>query len=144
MTLNKFLVSKIDSKNKPSSFKEALKHECWKEDMKVKYEALMKNQTWDLVPYPNEQNMIGNKWIYKVKYNSIEKIKKYKSRLVSKGFAYKYRVDYEETFSPMVKMPIIRLIISLSATQGWKVFQLDIKSAFLNGDLDVKIYMNQL
>jgi len=57
------------------------------EAMKVEYEALMKNKTWNLVPYPNEKNVIGNKWIYKVKFNSIRDIKKYKARLVAKGFA---------------------------------------------------------
>jgi len=74
MTLNKSLFTKIDNKNKLSSFKEASKHECWMEAMKVKYEVLMKNETWDLVPYPNEKNVIGNKCIYKVKFNSIENI----------------------------------------------------------------------
>ena len=91
----------------------------------------------------NEKNVIGNKWIYKVKFNSVEDIEKYKARLVAKGFAQKYGVDYEETFALMVKMPTIRVILALQATQGWKVFQLDIKSAFFNGDLDVEIFMNQ-
>jgi len=88
--------------------------------------------------------MIGNKWIYKVNYNSIGEIEIYKARLVAKGFAKKYGIDYEETFAPVKKMPIVRVILALSAAQGWKVLQLDFKSAFLNGDLDVKIYMNQL
>jgi len=61
MTLNKSLFTKIDSKNEPSSFEEASKKECWMNSMKVEYEALMKNQTWDLVPYLNECNVIGNK-----------------------------------------------------------------------------------
>ena len=114
------------------------------EAMKVEYEALMKNETWDLVPYPNEKNVISNNWIYKVKFNSVGDIEKYKARLVAKGFAQKYGVDYEETFAPMVKMPTVRIILTLSTAQGWKFFQLDVKSAFLNGDLYVKIFMNQL
>jgi len=60
MTLNKFLFSKIDNKNEPSLFKESLKHECWMEVMKVEYEQLMKDETWDLVSYPNKRNVIGN------------------------------------------------------------------------------------
>ena len=71
MTLNKSLFAKIDNQNEPSSFKEASKHECWMQSMNVKYEALMKNQTWDLVPYPNKRNVIGNQWIYKVKYDLV-------------------------------------------------------------------------
>ena len=87
------------------------------EAMKVEYEALMKNETWDLVPYPNEKNVIGNKWIYKVKFNSVGDIEKYKARLVAKGFAQKYGVDYEETFAPIAKMPTVRIILALSAIQ---------------------------
>ena len=118
MTLNKSLFFKINNKNEPSSFKQASKHECWMEAMKVEFEALMKNKTWDLVPYPNEKNVIGNKWIYKVKYNLVGDIEKYKARLVAKGVAQKYGVDYEETFALMAKMPTVRIILSLSATQG--------------------------
>ena len=114
------------------------------EAMKVEYEVLMKNETWDLVPYPNEKNVIRNKWIYKVKYKSIGVNKKYKARSVAKDFAQKYGVDYEETFAPMEKMPINKIILALSVAWGWKVFQLDVKSAFLNGDLYVEIFMNQL
>jgi len=143
MNLNKSLITKIDNKHEASTFKEAYKHECWMEAMKVEYEALMKNKTWDLVPYPNEKNVIGNEWIYKVKFNSVGDIEKYKTRLVAKCFAKKYNIDYEETFAPMAKMPIVRIILALSAAQGWKVFQLDVKSAFLNGDLDVEIFINQ-
>jgi len=106
-------------------------------------EVLMKNETWDLVPYPNEKNVTGNKWIYKVKFNSVRDIEKYKARLVAKGFAQKYDIDYEETFDLVVKMPTMRIILALFVAQGWKVFQLDVKSAFLNGDLDVEIFMNQ-
>ena len=87
------------------------------EAMKVEYEALMKNETWDLVPYPNEKNVIGNKWIYKVKFNSVGDIEKYKARLVAKGFAQKYGVDYKETFTIVAKMPIVKIILALSAAQ---------------------------
>ena len=88
------------------------------EAMKVKYEALIKNETWDLVPYLNEKNVIGNKWIYKVKFNSVEDIEKYKVRLAAKSFAQKYGVDYEETFSSMAKMPTIKIILAILAAQG--------------------------
>jgi len=80
--------------------------------MKVEYDALIKNQTWNLVPYPNECNMIGNKWVYKVKYNSIREIEKYKARLVAKYFSQKYGVDYEEIFALAVNMPTIKMILA--------------------------------
>jgi len=143
MTINKSFFTKIDCKNEPSSYNEASKHESWMNVMNMEYEDLMKNQTWDLVPYPNEHNVIGNKWIYKVKYNSVREIEKYKARLIAKGFTQKYGFDYEETFALVEKMPNARVILALSVAQGWKFFQLDVKSAFLNGDLDVEIYMNQ-
>jgi len=75
------------------------------ESMKVEYEALMKNQTWNLIPYPNGWNVIGNKWIYKVKYNLVGEIQKWKEMLVAKGFAQKYKVYYKKIFSLMVKIP---------------------------------------
>ena len=112
------------------------------EAMKVEYETLMKNKTLDLVSFSNEKNVIDNKWIYKVKFNSIEDIEKYKARLVAKDFAQKYDVDYEETFALVAKMPTVRIILALFGAQGWKFFQLDVKIAFLNGDLDVEIFMN--
>ena len=118
MILNRSLFSKLDSKNEPSSFKEALKHEYWIEAMKVEYETLMKKKIWDLVSHPNECNVIGNKQIYKVKYNSIGEIEKYKARLVAKGFAYKYEVDYKKTLNLVAKMPTIRLIVAISVAQG--------------------------
>jgi len=101
------------------------------------------NGTWYLVPNSSSKNVIGNKWIYKIKYNSEGEIEKYKARLVAKGFSQKYGFDYEETFSPIAKMVMIRLILSLSIARGWKVIQLDVKSAFLNGDLDVEIFISQ-
>ena len=66
-----------------------------------------------MVPYPNDNNVIGNKWIYKVKFNLVGDIEIYKARLVAKDFAKKYGVDYEETFAPMAKMPTIRIILAL-------------------------------
>jgi len=89
MTLNKSLFAKIDSKHEPSSFKDASKHECWVEAMKIEYEVLIKNETWDLVPYLNKKNVIGNKWIYKVKFNLVGDYEKYNVRLIAKGFAQK-------------------------------------------------------
>lgn len=88
----------------------------------MEYEALMKSQTWDLITHTNEHNLIDNKWIYKVKYNLVEEIEKYKARLVAKDFSQEYKIYYEETFDSMVKMPLIRLIFSLSTDQGWKYF----------------------
>jgi hypothetical protein len=76
---------------------------------------------------------IGCKWVYRIKYNQNGELEKYKARLVAKGFAQQEGIDYEETFAPTTKWNTIRLTLALAAQKGWKVHQMDVKSAFLNG-----------
>ena len=104
---------------------------------------MMKNQTWDLTPLPSRKKPIGCKWVYKVKYNADGTLDKYKARLVAKGFSRREGIDYEETFVPTTKMSTIRLVLAISAQNGWKVHQMDVKSAFLNRDLEEEVYMYQ-
>jgi hypothetical protein len=111
--------------------------------MTEEYSSLMKNHTWDLVSLPKGRNLVHYKWIYKTKYAADGSVDKYKARLVAKGFSQVEGIDYSETFSPISKMNSIRLVISLAASQGWSVYQMDVKSAFLHGDLDEEIYMEQ-
>ena len=81
--------------------------------------ALDENETWDLVPLPNIKNVIGCKWVYKVKHNSDGTVSRYKARLVAKGYAQTYGIDYEETFSPIAKMAAVCTIIGVAASKGW-------------------------
>lgn len=99
--------------------------------------------TWVLVLSPLHKNVIGSKWIYKIKRNSDGTIPRYKARLVAQGFSQAHGFDYSETFSPIVKHTIVRIILSLAAMHGWKLNQLDIKNAFLHSDLDEEVYMKQ-
>ena len=106
--------------------------------MKEEYDALVKNKTWELVPDPKGKNFIGCKWVYKTKFKSDSAIEKFKARLVANGFNQK-----EGNFAPVIKMNTIRIILSLAASFGWHIHQMDVKNAFLNGDLYEEIYMDQ-
>ncbi|KAH9318743.1 hypothetical protein KI387_020512 [Taxus chinensis] len=116
---------------------------AWKDAMDVEYQSVMKNNTWQLVDLPPGKKPIGCRWIFKTKYKADGTIDKYKARLVAKGYAQKEGIDYEETFSPTTKIKMIRMIFALAAQFGWKVHQMDVKSAFLNGDLQEEVYMTQ-
>lgn len=113
----------------------------WKHAMLVEYEALRKNNTWILVDRPKGKNVIGSKWVLKTKYNADNTVEKRKARLVAKGFAQKPKIDFTETFAPVAKVGSIRLIIALAAELKLDVFQLDVVSAYLNGDIEEQIYM---
>ncbi|BFG17196.1 hypothetical protein CerSpe_034700 [Prunus speciosa] len=99
--------------------------------------------TWSLVPCPSHKNIVGSKWIYKIKRNADGSIARYKARLVAQGFSQQPGLDFSETFSPVVRHTIVRLILSLAAMNKWCLRQLDVKNAFLLGDLEEEVYMRQ-
>uniref|UniRef100_A0A2N9HYA6 Reverse transcriptase Ty1/copia-type domain-containing protein n=1 Tax=Fagus sylvatica TaxID=28930 RepID=A0A2N9HYA6_FAGSY len=110
---------------------------------KKEYAALQSQGTWSLVPPPPSKNIVGCKWVYKLKHNSDGSISRYKARLVAKEFHQQYGVDYEETFSPIVKPPTVRLVLSLAVSLNWPLRQLDVRNAFLHGTLQEEVYMTQ-
>ena len=111
--------------------------------MDEEYSALMKNNTWHLVPAQKGANIIDCKWVYKIKRKADGEIDRYKARLVAKGFKQRYGIDYEDTFSPVVKAATIRLILALAVSNNWSLRQLDVKNAFLQGVLEETVYMRQ-
>ncbi|UYV73254.1 hypothetical protein LAZ67_10002363, partial [Cordylochernes scorpioides] len=115
----------------------------WKLAMDDEFNSLMKNQTWTYVTLPSDRKAIACKWVYKIKQNADGSNKMFKARLVAKGYSQKPGLDYGETFSPVVKFDSIRTILSLCALLDMEMIQLDVKSAFLNGDLEEELYMEQ-
>ena len=111
--------------------------------MHEEFQALQKQGTWSLVPPPSTKNIVGCKWVYKLKYNSDGIIAKYKARLMAKGFHQQYGIDFDETFSPVVKPPTVRLVLSLAVSLNWPLRQLDVKNVFLHGTLKEEVYMTQ-
>ncbi|KAK1604909.1 hypothetical protein QYE76_028690 [Lolium multiflorum] len=127
----------------PDNLQEALADPNWKMAMDDEFSALMHNNTWHLVPATHGRNVIDCKWVYKVKRKADGTIDRYKARLVAKGFKQRYGIDYEDTFSPVVKVATIHLVLALAISRNWKLRQLDVKNAFLHGVLEEEVYMRQ-
>ncbi|GJU60739.1 putative RNA-directed DNA polymerase [Tanacetum coccineum] len=134
-------VSKVNKSSEPSSFEEASKDINWINAMNDEMSALYENATWELVDLPAGRKPIGSKWVYKIKLKSTGDIERYKARVVAKGFNQKEGIDYDETFSPVVKMGTVRCLINLAVQQDWKLFQMDVNNAFLYGTLNEEVYM---
>jgi hypothetical protein len=111
--------------------------------MQEEYNSILENQTWDLVPLPSGRKLVRCIWFYMTKSATDGQISRYKAKLVSKGFQQVHGIDYGETFAPVVKMDSIQLALAIVATKGWKFHQMDMKNAFLHGDLSEEIYMEQ-
>lgn len=105
--------------------------------------ALESNQTWTLVPPPSGKSIVGCRWVYTVKVGPDGKIDRLKARLVAKGYTQVFGLDYSDTFSPVAKMASVRLFLSMAAMRHWPLYQLDIKNAFLHGDLEEEVYLEQ-
>ena len=122
---------------------EALGDKNWQHAMEIEYNALMKNRTWHLVPPAKGRNLIDCKWVYRIKRKASGEIDRYKARLVAKGFKQRYGIDYEDTFSPVVKATIIRLVLCVAVSSNWSLRQLNVQNAFLHGVLEEEVYMRQ-
>ena len=133
----------IHTEADPITFEEAVKSKKWRDAMNAEIEAIKRNETWELTTLPVGVKTIGVKWVFKTKLNESGEIDKCKARLVAKGYAQQYGVDYTEVYAPVARLDTIRLVIALAAQEGWSIFQLDVKSAFLHGELSEEVFVQQ-
>ncbi|KAJ4818128.1 hypothetical protein LUZ62_030694 [Rhynchospora pubera] len=129
--------------SEPTNFLQANKSSIWRDAMSREIDALAQNQTWTLVPAPSDHNIVGCKWVYRIKRNADGSIERYKARLVAKGFTQEEGIDFFDTFSPVIRPMTIRLVLSLALSLGWTIKQLDVQNAFLHGNLQETVYMSQ-
>jgi hypothetical protein len=130
----------------PQNIEEALTCENskeWECAMQEKYDSLMTDNTWTLVPLPASRKPVFYKWVFKIKEGANGEVECYKARLVARGFTQTYGVDYNETFAPVAKFTSIRCILALTALEDMEIHQMDVKTSFLNGELEAEIYMEQ-
>ena len=125
------------------SFGEAMKNKKWKEAMSVEIKGIERNQPWELTVLPKGVKPIGVKWVFKTKLNEDGDVEKFKAILVAKGYAQWHGIDYIEVFAPMAILDIICVILAMVAQLCWEVFQLNVKSAFLHGELKEKMFVQQ-
>ncbi|GKB10958.1 retrotransposon protein, putative, ty1-copia subclass [Tanacetum coccineum] len=142
-----FAIAEEEDTHEPITFQEAInssEKDEWVRAMKEEMSSLKKNHTWELVDQPPGQKLVSCKWLYKIK-EGIEGVQKprYKARLVARGFTQRAGIDYNEVFSPVVRHTSIRVILSLTACEDYELEQLDVKTAFLHGNLEETIYMRQ-
>jgi hypothetical protein len=132
---------KVIHEVEPICFEQAVRNPKWDNAMDEKMVTLDANATWELVALSKDKKIVGCKWVYKVKHNAEGFVSKYETRLVAKGYAQTYGIDYEETYSLVAKMTTIRVIIVMVVVKGWYLHQMDVKNVFFHGDLQEKMYM---
>lgn len=127
----------------PVCYSQAEKEVEWRKAMQCEIDAIEKNKTWVLTDLPPGRKAISLKWVYKVKKNTKDEVVKYKARIVARGFVQKQGVNFDEVFAPVTRLETVRLLLALAAKNSWEVHHLDVKSAFLNGELLEEVYVNQ-
>ena len=135
------LMSQIEAE--PRCFEDAVKELIWFKAMDKEMAAIKKNETWALADPPTQKEVIGVKWFYKTKYATDGSIQRHKARLVAKGYAQQPSIDYNETYTLVARFDTIRTVLALAAQYKWLVYQFDVKSAFLNGELKEDVYVHQ-
>ena len=136
----------LSDEAEPESYADAMEDENrkkWIEAMQDEMNSLHENHTYELVKLPKGKRALKNKWVYRIKQDESTSHPRYKARLVVKGFTQRKGIDFDEIFSPVVKMTSIRVVLGLAASLDLEIEQMDVKTAFLHGNLEEEIYMEQ-
>ncbi|KAI1001523.1 hypothetical protein K3495_g6676 [Podosphaera aphanis] len=130
--------------NEPVTYTQAMKaddSELWKTAIEEEMNALCRNKTWEVVSRPKDRNIVGSKWVFRIKHKADGSIDRYKARLVAQGFSQQPGSEYDDTYAPVARNDSLRLLLALALHRGWTPRKLDVKSAFLIGKLDREIYI---
>ncbi|WVZ20115.1 hypothetical protein V8G54_007437 [Vigna mungo] len=127
----------------PITWRQAIDMKEWKEAMIEELRSIERNRTWNLVELPQHKRAIEVKWIFKTKYKPSGEIAKLKARLVANGFLQQQGVDYTDVYAPVARLETVRLVVVVAVFSSWRIQQLDVKSAFLNGPLEEEVYVRQ-
>ncbi|KAI3493174.1 hypothetical protein L1887_42164 [Cichorium endivia] len=131
------------SKVEPKNVKDAFDHPDWIEAMQMELEEFERNKLWRLIPKPANASIVGLKWVYRNKLDTEGNVVRNKARLVVKGYCQQEGIDYEETFAPVARLESVRIFLAYAAHKNFDVFQMDVKCAFLNGDLEETVFVEQ-
>ena len=111
--------------------------------MTEEYASILKNDVWDIVLRPKGKSIVTSKWIFKIKHAADESVENYKARFVARGFSQREGVDCDETFAPISRFSSIRTSTTLASTMRWRLYQMDVKTTFLNGEIEEEVYIEQ-
>ena len=139
-------VANVEVECDPKTYKQAVKSpnaKQWEKAMIEELSSLNKRNTWSLVDLPAGKNLVGSKWVYKTKRDANGAVDRFKARLVAQGYSQEYGIDYDEVFAPVARYDSIRSVLAIGAQHDYEIHQMDVKSAFLNGELDEEIFMKQ-
>jgi hypothetical protein len=127
----------------PKKFNEAKKDDHWVKSMNDELDQIEKKNTWEMLPRYDDKNVIDSKWIFKNKLNEQGQVVRNKARLVHKGYSQIEGLDFDETFAPIARLEAIRIFLTYACHIRFKVYQMGVKSSFLNADLNEEVYMEQ-
>ena len=133
------LISQIEPKN----IEEALQDDSWITAMQEELEQFDRNEVWTLIPKPQDQSTIRTRWVFKNKQNEDGKIVRNKAKLVAKGYNQEFRIDFKESFAPDARLEAVRLLLAYASSKNIKLYQVDVKRAFLNGYIKEDVYVTQ-